>query len=132
MTPALLFDDACGDYLRLLERDYHISQDFLNTPRAQRHCVFMLRRGVSLHYVVRLTRQIDGSCTRSVHSCIVCRDHPRMRLHVGDLLRYAGHQTLRTSAVYGSIFQPESYVRYARWHDVSLTTQVPIVISETW
>ena len=133
ITPAQIFDEACGDYLRFLERDYHIVQDFQNISRAHRHCVFVLRHGTLLHYVLRVMRHSDDAYTRSVHSCLVRHDHPRMRLRAGDLLRYAGVRTLRTSAVYGNIFQSDSYLRYARWHDdVSLTTPVPNSISETW
>jgi hypothetical protein len=126
------FDDACGDYLRLLERDYHISQDFLSTPRARRQCVFLLRHGRSLQYVLRRSQTADGIPTRSVHSCIVTRDHPRLRLRVGDLLRFDGHRTRRTSAVYGNIFQPESYVRYARWYTIAVPAHIAMPLSETW
>ena len=126
MTP--LFADALGAYLRSLERDYHIAQDFLNTPRQHRHSVFFTRHGRHLLY---LLHRLDTHT--SMHSCIVTREYPTLRLHAGDILRYLGRHTLKQSPVYGNIHTMDSYLPYARWNRLSVTQSTALEpVTETW
>lgn len=125
------FEDACGDYLRSLTRDYHISQDFLNTSRAQRQCVFSYRYGAHLLYVLHADPHAPTMSSR-IHSCIVRHDLPRRRLRMGDLLRYDGTRTIRDSFIYGNVFDADSYVPHARWQALMLPKSIHAIVSETW
>jgi hypothetical protein len=126
MTP--IFADALGSYLRSLERDYHIAQDFLNTPRQHRRSVFFTRHGRHLLY---LLHRLDSRT--SMHSCIVMREHPALRLHAGDILHYLGRRTLQQSPVYGNIHAMDSYLPYARWNRLSVSHSETLeAATETW